>query len=114
MEQAWAGAFQYPREEPPSCFVTLIACSSTRSPRSPIRCTPISSGQDGGWAKGPQPDGIHEFGYLLDPEPLGGMGSTPAPDPKLYATYDGAMGGPNGPAMGTETGLAGKIQDVLS
>jgi Mn-containing catalase len=60
-----------------------------------------------------QPDGTHEFGYLPDPEPLGGIGSAPDPDPKLYATYDGAMGEP-GPALGTETGLAGKIKDKLS
>jgi Mn-containing catalase len=73
-----------------------------------------TAGQDGSWAKGPQPDGTHEFGYLTDPQPLGGVGSVPAPDPALYATYDGAMGEPSGPAMGTETGIAGKIKDVLS
>jgi hypothetical protein len=32
----------------------------------------------------------------------------------LYATYDGAMGVPGGPAMGTGTSLAGKIKDKLS
>jgi Mn-containing catalase len=72
------------------------------------------AGAEGGWASGPQPDGRHEFGYLHNPEPLGGPGSAPAPDPKLYATYDGALGEPSGPAMGTETGLAGKIKDKLS
>lgn len=41
-------------------------------------------------AAGPQPDGMHEFGYLLDPEPLGGPGSAP------------------------KTGLAGKIKDALT
>ena len=56
-----------------------------------------TAGQDGGWASGPQPDGTHEFGYLAAPEPLGGEGSAPAPDPKLYATYDGAMGKPAAP-----------------
>jgi Mn-containing catalase len=71
-------------------------------------------GQDGSWASGPQPDGRHEFGYLAKPEPLGGAASVPAPDPKLYATYDGAMGQPSGPALGTETGLAGKIKDTLT
>jgi Mn-containing catalase len=55
---------------------------------------------------------MHEFGYLLDPEPLGGPGSAPAPDPKLYATYDGKQCEPSGPALGTETGLAGKIKDA--
>jgi Mn-containing catalase len=57
---------------------------------------------------------MHEFGYLLDPEPLGGPGSAPAPDPKLYATYDGKQGEPSGPALGTETGLAGKIKDAFT
>ena len=73
-----------------------------------------TSGQNGGWAAGLQPDGRHEFGYLADPQPLGDVASVPAPDPLLYATYDGAIGEPSGPAMGTETGLAGKIKDVLS
>jgi Mn-containing catalase len=53
-----------------------------------------TAGHEGSWAAGPQPDGLHEFGYLLDPEPLGGPGSAPAPDPKLYATYDGQQGEP--------------------
>jgi len=73
-----------------------------------------TAGQDGSWATGPQPDGQHEFGYLADPQPLGDVASAPAPDPLLYATYDGAMGEPSSPAMGTETGLTGKIKDVLS
>jgi Mn-containing catalase len=73
-----------------------------------------AAGHEGSWAAGPQPDGRHEFGYLLDPEPLGGTGSAPAPDPKLYATYDGKQGEPSGPALGTETGLAGKIKDALT
>ena len=61
-----------------------------------------TAGHEGSWAAGPQPDGLHEFGYLLDPEPLGGLGSAPAPDPKLYATYDGKQGEPSGPALGTK------------
>lgn len=73
-----------------------------------------TAAQDGGWASGPQPDGMREFGYLTDAQPLGDVASVPAPDPKLYATYDGAMGRPSGPAMGTETGLAGKIKDKLT
>ena len=73
-----------------------------------------TAGHEGSWAAGPQPDGLHEFGYLLDPEPLGGPGSAPAPDPKLYATCDGKQGEPSGPALGTETGLAGKIKDALT
>ena len=50
----------------------------------------------------------------LIPSRLGGPGSAPAPDPKLYATYDGKQGEPSGPALGTETGLAGKIKDALT
>ncbi|MGB6578219.1 MAG: manganese catalase family protein [Streptosporangiaceae bacterium] len=30
-----------------------------------------TAGHEGSWAAGPQPDGLHQFGYLLDPEPLG-------------------------------------------
>ena len=67
-------------------------------------------GQDGGGASGAQPDGQHEFGYLADPKPLGDV----APDPLLYATYDGSMGKPSGPALGTETGLTGKIKNAFS
>src|SRR6201995_2343108 len=85
-----------------------------------------TEGATGGWAKGPQPDGTHEFGYLLDPQPLrgpgpvpaphplGGQASVPAPDPKLFATYDGAMGKPKGPKLGTETGPVGKLKDKLT
>ena len=59
-------------------------------------------------------DGQHEFGYLAKHEPPGDAASVPAPDPKLYATYNGAMGKPSGPALGTETGLAGKIKNTLT
>lgn len=68
----------------------------------------------GGWASGPQPDGRHEFSYLLDPQPLGGVASAPPPDPKLYATYDGSMGEPASPAFGTEAGPLGKLKDKLT
>jgi Mn-containing catalase len=73
-----------------------------------------TAGQDGGWSKGIQPDGTRQFGYLPDPEPLGGIGSAPAPDPKLYATYNGAMGQPASAAPASGTGLAEKIKDKLS
>jgi Mn-containing catalase len=73
-----------------------------------------SAGQTGGWAAGLQPDGTHEFGYLMDPEPLGEPAAPPPPDPALYATYDGSMGKPKGPVMGTETGPLGKIKDALT
>jgi len=73
-----------------------------------------AAGQDGGWASGPQPDGQHEFGYLLEPDPLGDAASPPAPDPRLYATYDGSLGKPSGPALGTEAGPIGKLKDKLT
>ena len=72
------------------------------------------AGQDGGWASGLQPDGQHEFGYLPDAEPLGDVASAPPPDPRLYATYDGSMGEPKGPVLGTETGPVGKIKNALT
>jgi len=69
---------------------------------------------EGLWASGPTPDGEHEFSVLTEPEPLGGPAMPPPPDPKLFATYDGGMGGPRGPALGTETGLRGKLRDAIS
>jgi Mn-containing catalase len=41
-----------------------------------------TDGAKGGWAKGDDP-----LEYITDPEPLGGLGTAPAPDPALYATY---------------------------
>jgi Mn-containing catalase len=72
------------------------------------------AGASGGWAAGSQPDGQHEFGYLLDPEPLGDVASAPPPDPRLYATYDGSMGDPKDPALGTEAGPIGKLKSKLT
>jgi Mn-containing catalase len=73
-----------------------------------------TEGTQGGWASGLQPDGRHEFSYLLDPRPLGGVAMPPPPDPKLYVTYDGSMGEPSGPALGTEAGPLGKLKDKLT
>ncbi|TQS30890.1 manganese catalase family protein [Microbispora sp. KK1-11] len=70
--------------------------------------------QAGGWASGPQPDGRHRFAYLLDPEPLGDLAMAPPPDPKLYDTYDGSVGEPKSPALGTEVGPVGKLKDKLT
>jgi Mn-containing catalase len=39
-------------------------------------------GPSGGWSDGDDP-----LEYLLDPEPLGGPGTAPAPDPALFGTY---------------------------
>ena len=67
----------------------------------------------GRWASGPAPDGVHENRFLADPQPLGGKGGAPAPDPKLYATYDGSLGEPASSALGTEKGLVGKVKEAL-
>ncbi|MFD7656999.1 manganese catalase family protein [Actinosynnema sp. NPDC059797] len=49
-------------------------------------------GPEGRWASGPAPDGSHEFSYLMEPVPLGGKASAPAPDPLLYATSPANLG----------------------
>jgi Mn-containing catalase len=41
-----------------------------------------TDGPSGGWSEG---DDALE--YLLDPEPLGGPGTAPSPDPELFSTY---------------------------
>ena len=41
-----------------------------------------TDGKNGGWTKGEDP-----LEYLVDPEPLGGPGTAPAPDPALFGTY---------------------------
>jgi Mn-containing catalase len=54
---------------------------------------------------GPLPDGRHTGPFPADRQPLGDRQSGPPPDPKLYCTYDGAMGEPRTPAFGTEKEL---------
>jgi Mn-containing catalase len=76
----------------------------------------LSDGADsdkGRWAFGTAPDGIHTNQFLADPQPLGDLQSGPPPDPKLYVTYDGAMGDARTPAFGTEKGLVGKLKDAV-
>jgi Mn-containing catalase len=42
--------------------------------------------KEGGWAKGPSPDGKGEFEYLENPEGESAMPDPPAPDPRLHST----------------------------
>jgi Mn-containing catalase len=42
--------------------------------------------QNGRWAAGPTPDGRHEFEVIAQPQPLGGVGQAPPPDPLLFGT----------------------------
>jgi Mn-containing catalase len=72
-----------------------------------------AAADQGRWAHGTAPDGVHTHSFLPDPAPLGGPGSAPPPDPKLYATYDGSQGDPAAPKLGTETGVVGKIKKAL-
>jgi Mn-containing catalase len=51
-----------------------------------------TQGTEGRWASGPAPDGMHEFSYLQNPEPLGDKASAPMPDPLLYATSPANLG----------------------
>ena len=71
-----------------------------------------TAGHEGGWAAGPLPDGMHEFGYLLDPEPNRGPDSAPAPDPKPYATYDGTQGDPSGPPLAPKPAWPEKLRTL--
>ncbi|NKE60402.1 catalase [Lentzea sp. PSKA42] len=50
------------------------------------------AGAEGGWASGTAPDGVREFSYVMQPEPLGGKGTAPKPDPLLYATSPANLG----------------------
>ncbi|WP_067963286.1 manganese catalase family protein [Nocardiopsis trehalosi] len=69
------------------------------------------AGADGKWGHGPAPDGRHEFHYLDNPEPLGGPGSAPPPDPALYGTFAGPGG--EGSAKGPDKSVGDKIKDVF-
>ncbi|MFC0107645.1 manganese catalase family protein [Kibdelosporangium aridum] len=51
-----------------------------------------TAGPEGRWASGPAPDGMREFSYKMDPEPLGDKASAPKPDPLLYATSPENLG----------------------
>jgi Mn-containing catalase len=69
--------------------------------------------EQGGWIGATTPTG-DPVTFLENPAPLGGVASPPPPDPRLLDTYDGSLGEPAEPAMGTETGPIGKIKNKLS
>ena len=75
---------------------------------------------EGRWASGPTPDGRAQFEYLADPQPLtDDVNSTPPPDPKLFATYDGSQGpGKPGDAAGSlaqgAENVVSKVKDALT
>jgi Mn-containing catalase len=80
---------------------------------------PESTALEGRWARGTTLDGKHEIEYvpdagpLTDDQPLG-----PAPDPRLFVTYDGSMGKgkPGTGAAAHGQGIANvvnKVKDVL-
>lgn len=60
-----------------------------------------------------RPRRAHRNGFIADPQPLGDKASAPPPDPKLYATYDGSQGEPRSAALGTESGIVGKVKSAL-
>ncbi|MFF5986021.1 manganese catalase family protein [Prauserella flavalba] len=73
----------------------------------------LSEGNDsaqGAWARGTAPDGRHEMGIVEQPEPLGGPGTTPPPDPELFATYDGSEK-PADPKLSGVKGMVGRLKE---
>lgn len=46
--------------------------------------------QQGLWAKGQAPDGLGEFEYLSNPQPLGPVAVPPPADPRTFGTLDAA------------------------
>jgi Mn-containing catalase len=77
----------------------------------------LSEGEEsaqGRWAHGTAPDGRHEMGMVAAPQPLGGPAAAPAPDPLLYASYDGSKGAPRDPGLTGAKGVVGKLREGLS
>ncbi|MFH8798105.1 manganese catalase family protein [Streptomyces sp. NPDC017936] len=72
-----------------------------------------TAGATGRWVGAPMPGG-EQVTYLEDPVAQGGIASTPPPDPKLYATYDGGQGTPTSSAPGSKSGPMDKLKDKLT
>ncbi|MEV6922499.1 manganese catalase family protein, partial [Amycolatopsis sp. NPDC051106] len=67
----------------------------------------LSDGPDG--AKGTAWTTGAGIEYLMDPEPLGGPGTAPKPDPALYGTYS-----PTQDAVGVVKGKAKAVKNKLT
>ncbi|GAA0488658.1 Mn-containing catalase [Paractinoplanes deccanensis] len=80
---------------------------------------PESTAGEGRWARGPALNGKDEIIYVADAQPLtDDKPLGPAPDPKLFVTYDGSMGkGKPGTGAGAHgqgvANVVNKIKDVL-
>ncbi|WP_024874439.1 manganese catalase family protein [Saccharomonospora piscinae] len=68
----------------------------------------------GRWANGTAPDGSHSMGIVTEPRPLGGPAEAPAPDPKLFASYDGSKGAPADPKLTGGKGMVGRLKEEFS
>ncbi|GAA4971007.1 manganese catalase family protein [Actinoplanes utahensis] len=76
---------------------------------------PASRAGEGRWAQGPTLNGKDEIVYVPDAQPLtDDKPLGPAPDPKLFVTYDGQMGkGKPGTAAGaTGQGVANVVNKI--
>ncbi|MGL5819143.1 MAG: manganese catalase family protein [Phycicoccus sp.] len=72
-----------------------------------------SRADEGRWARGRTLVGDHEIEFLRQPAPASDDdASLPAPDPLLYATYDGSAG-PGTPGDRDGGGLLGKVKKAL-
>ncbi|GAB3212672.1 Mn-containing catalase [Marinactinospora thermotolerans DSM 45154] len=73
--------------------------------------------QDGPWAQGIAPDGVHQLEFLADPAPLGGPASAPPPPDHLYGTKaagHGGEGSAKGPSGAPNKSMGDKIKDTFS
>jgi Mn-containing catalase len=73
-----------------------------------------SQAGEGRWAQGTTLDGDTEIEFLANPDAESGdYGLLPAPDPKLFATYDGSQGKGKAGDATTAEGLLGKVKKAM-
>ena len=77
--------------------------------------------QQGRWASGPTPDGLGQFQYLAEPQPLTtDQGEAPIPDPRLHGTAKqptpaaAATSGPNPVTGDGASGVLGTVVKTLT